>query len=106
MVPQPIMDSRDGVPSGPHLIDSAGRRLQLRAGGPTKIGRSLENDLVLPDQSISRHHASIAMIDGAFRLKDLNSQNGSYVDGKRIGETSLHDGDKIRLGDAHFQFRS
>jgi pSer/pThr/pTyr-binding forkhead associated (FHA) protein len=61
---------------------------------------------VLPDQSISRHHASIAMVDGVFRLQDLNSQNGSYVDGRRINEATLRDGDRIRLGDAQFQFRT
>src|SRR5579875_3605688 len=105
-VAQPTADKGAGMPGGPHLVDSSGRRLQLRADGSTRIGRSLDNDLVLPDQSISRHHASIEMIDGAFRLKDLNSQNGSYVDGKRISEITLRDGDRIRLGDAQFQFRA
>jgi pSer/pThr/pTyr-binding forkhead associated (FHA) protein len=105
MAPRAVVDNRDGVPTGPYLIDGTGRRLQLRQGAPTRIGRSLDNDLVLPDQSISRHHASIAIVDGAFRLQDLNSQNGCYVDGKRISETTLRDGDRIRLGDAQFQFR-
>src|SRR5579885_270531 len=103
--PQPMRTPQDAG-SGPCLIDAEGRRLQLRAGAPTRIGRSLDNDLVLPDQSISRHHASIAMVDGVFRLQDLNSQNGSYVDGRRINEATLRDGDRIRLGDAQFQFRA
>lgn len=104
---QPVVAHRDGVPDGACLIDAAGRRLQLRNGSPTKIGRSLDNDLVLPDQSISRHHASIAMVEGAFRLHDLNSQNGSFVDGKKIvSEATLRDGNTIRLGDVQFHFRA
>ncbi len=99
---QEVAAHRDGA----CLIDGAGRRLQLRQGAPTKIGRSLDNDLVLPDQSISRHHASIAMVDGAFRLHDLNSHNGSFVDGKKVSQATLRDGDTIRLGDAQFHFRA
>jgi pSer/pThr/pTyr-binding forkhead associated (FHA) protein len=104
--PQPVVTHHDGAPNGACLIDAAGRRLQLRHGAPTKIGRSLDNDLVVPDQSISRHHASIAVVDGAFRLADLNSQNGCFVDGKRVSQATLRDGDAIRLGDAQFHFRA
>jgi pSer/pThr/pTyr-binding forkhead associated (FHA) protein len=102
-----IASHQDGTPAaGPFLIDSDGRRIQLRRDAPTKIGRSLDNDLVLPLQSISRHHASISMVDGSFCLRDLNSQNGSFVSGKRVSEASLRDGDTIKLGDAQFQFRA
>jgi pSer/pThr/pTyr-binding forkhead associated (FHA) protein len=97
----------DGAAPGPCLVDSQGRRHQLRAGVPTRIGRSLDNDLVLPDQSISRHHATIAVVDGGgFYLHDLGSQNGSFVDGRRVSEAALKDGDRIALGDARFQFRA
>ena len=106
VVAHQVVAHHDGAPDGACLIDAAGRRLQLRHGAPTKIGRSLDNDLVLPDQSISRHHASIAMVDGAFRLHDLNSQNGSFVDGKKVSQATLRDGDSIRLGDAQFHFRA
>ncbi len=91
--------------NGACLVDSEGRQLPLRQGGPTKIGRALDNDLVVPHQSISRHHATIAMIDGVYCLQDLQSQNGSYLDGDRVGQAPLKDGDTIRLGDARFQFR-
>jgi pSer/pThr/pTyr-binding forkhead associated (FHA) protein len=103
---RPVEVHRDGAAPGPCLIDADGRRLQLRKGAPTKIGRSLDNDLVLPYQSVSRHHASIAMVDGAFCLHDLESQNGSFVGGKRISETPLRDGDTVRLGDVQLQFRA
>ncbi len=106
VAPTPAVAHRDGVASGAHLLDTEGRRLQLRQGAPTKIGRSLDNDLVLPYQSISRHHATIGMVNGGFCLQDLNSQNGCYVDGRRVSEAPLKDGDTIRLGDAQFQFRA
>jgi pSer/pThr/pTyr-binding forkhead associated (FHA) protein len=103
---RPVVAHHDGAPNDACLIDAAGRRLQLRHSAPTKIGRSLDNDLVVPDQSISRHHASIAMVDGAFRLHDLDSQNGSFVGGKKVSQATLRDGDTIRLGDAQFHFRA
>ncbi|HEY2105131.1 MAG TPA: FHA domain-containing protein [Candidatus Binataceae bacterium] len=106
VTPPPRVAHRDGAPDGACLIDAAGRRLHLRQEAPTKIGRSLDNDLVLPDQSISRHHASIAMVDGAFRLHDLDSQNGCFVDGKKVSQATLRDGDSLRLGDANFHFKA
>ncbi len=104
---QPVVTHWDGAAgAGPYLIDNDGRRLELRRDAPTTIGRSLDNDLVLPYQSISRHHASIAKVDGGFRLRDLGSQNGCFVDGKRVSEAALRDGDMIKLGDAQFKFRA
>ncbi len=91
--------------NGACLLDSEGRQLPLRQSGPTKIGRAPDNDLVVAHQSISRHHATIAMIDGVYCLQDLQSQNGTYVDGDRVSQAPLKDGDTIRLGDARFQFR-
>jgi pSer/pThr/pTyr-binding forkhead associated (FHA) protein len=105
-LPYPVTTHQDGAASGACLVDADGRRLQLRQGAPTKIGRSLDNDLVVPFQSISRHHASIAMVDGAFCLRDLESQNGSFVAGKRISDSTLKDGDTVKLGDVQFQFRA
>jgi len=105
VVPPAVAAHHDGTP-GPCLVDGSGRRLQLRPGAPTRIGRSLDNDLVLPDQSISRHHASITVVDGTFRLSDLNSQNGSFVDGRRVSQATLRDGDADRLRDAQFLFRA
>lgn len=107
---QPAVAHHEGATAaagnGACLVDTSGRRLQLRNGAPTTIGRSLDNDLVLPHQSISRHHASIAMVDGTFQLQDLDSQNGCFVAGKKVSRATLHDGDSVRLGDAQFHFRT
>jgi pSer/pThr/pTyr-binding forkhead associated (FHA) protein len=96
------------APSGTHaacLVDGSGRRFQLRAGAPTTLGRAVDNDIVIADASVSRHHASIAPRDGGFVLRDLGSQNGTYVGGQRVaGERALADGDDLRLGDAPFVY--
>lgn len=90
----------------PCLVDSGGRRLALRHGAVTRIGRAVDNDLVVPEQSISRHHATIAMVNGVYCVQDLQSHNGTFVGGNRVaGQAPLKDGDTIRLGDATFQFR-
>jgi pSer/pThr/pTyr-binding forkhead associated (FHA) protein len=87
------------------LVDNNGRRYQLRPGTPTTLGRAVDNDIVIADASVSRHHASIVPFDGGFALRDLGSQNGTYVAGQRIaGERRLADGDDLRLGDAPFVF--
>lgn len=87
------------------LVDAGGRRYQLRPGAPTTLGRAVDNDIVIADASVSRHHASIVPRDGGFALCDLGSQNGTYVGGQRIaGERALSDGDDLRLGDAPFVY--
>lgn len=87
------------------LVDSSGRRYELRSGEPTTLGRATDNDIVIADASVSRHHARILPLDGGFALRDLGSQNGTYLAGRRIaGERKLIDGDDLRLGDAPFVF--
>lgn len=89
----------------PCLVDAGGRRYQLRAGQPTSLGRAIDNDIVIADASVSRHHASIVPVDGGFAVRDLGSQNGTYLAGRPLaGERKLTDGDDLRLGDAPFVF--
>jgi pSer/pThr/pTyr-binding forkhead associated (FHA) protein len=91
---------------GPCLIDASGQKFALKAGGVTQIGRALDNDIVVPHSSVSRHHAGIESSKGTFAIKDLNSQNGSWVGGKRVTSANIADGDSIRVGDAAFTFRA
>jgi hypothetical protein len=53
-------------------------------GSSVDIGRSEENDIQISDMSVSRMHLNIMEKDGSFFVKDLNSQNGTYVNGSRI----------------------
>ncbi len=92
--------------SGPCLVDAAGQRYALRHGAEIRLGRALDNDIVVNHSSVSRHHATILALNGAFALKDLNSQNGTYLRDRRVTEAQLSDGDALRLGQAPFTFRA
>jgi ABC transport system ATP-binding/permease protein len=103
--PAPIAHGTGVHPEAPFLIDKAGRRYPLRPMAPTTLGRAVDNDIVVSDASVSRHHASIAPQDGGFALRDLGSQNGTFVGGQPVSAPRvLGDGDDVRLGDAPFVF--
>ena len=66
---------------------------------PLYIGRGPENDLVIPEQTVSSNHASAWLEGGVVWLKDLGSRNGTFVNDQRIqGATQVHRGDNVRLG--------
>ena len=88
----------------PRIVDAAGGQLSLRSDSTTSFGRSRDNDIVLSDKSVSRHHATITPGGAGFCLRDLRSQNGTYVASRRINEYLLRDGDLIQLGDLRFTF--
>jgi pSer/pThr/pTyr-binding forkhead associated (FHA) protein len=64
----------------------------------TIIGRGEDSDLLLPNISVSRHHAQILMTDGEFSIEDLDSSNGTMVNGKPVTGAVLSSGDEIVLG--------
>ncbi len=101
-----LTGGRAGAVEGPYLEDTAGERHVLHAASATRIGRALDNDIVVNHASVSRHHASIEAQNGAFQIRDLNSQNGTFVQDQRVNESPLRDGDSVRLGDAPFVFRA
>jgi pSer/pThr/pTyr-binding forkhead associated (FHA) protein len=89
----------------PYLLDTNGRRHPLRQDAPTTLGRATENDIVIADASVSRRHANIIPQNGGFALRDLASQNGTFLRGRRLeGTQQLADGDELRMGDAPFVF--
>jgi hypothetical protein len=70
------------------------------------IGRSRESDIVLEDDAVSRVHAVITRDEtGTYRIHDQNSANGTYVNGQRIGECVIEDGDEIQVGLMVLEFR-
>jgi DNA-binding SARP family transcriptional activator len=72
-------------------------------GTATRIGRSPDNDIVLSDAKVSRHHAVIADDGRTILITDLGSANGVRVRRKRIDPSAeLRDGDRIRIGDEEF----
>jgi len=69
------------------------------------IGRDPGNDLVLPDAMVSRRHAVIEYRGSRYYLRDCNSSNGSLVNGDRVSERGLRDGDMVAIGTARLLFR-
>jgi uncharacterized RDD family membrane protein YckC len=69
------------------------------------IGRDPSNDLVLPDSMVSRRHAVIEYRAGQFLLRDSSSANGSIVNGDRVSERGLRDGDLVAIGSMRLLFR-
>ncbi|HRJ49830.1 MAG: FHA domain-containing protein [Phycisphaeraceae bacterium] len=81
-----------------------GRTFQLPANEPQLIGRSSEA-LPIEDTTVSRRHAELTPDDGIWWIRDLSSQNGTYVNGVAIQErTRLRPGDQIRTGSTLFVF--
>ena len=70
-----------------------------------RIGRRSDNDIVLNDDYVSRHHAVIVDTGTSFLITDLRSANGVEVQRQRIRTSAnLADGDHIRIGDHEFTF--
>lgn len=81
-----------------------GRRFELPANEPQLIGRSSEA-LPITDNTVSRRHAELTPDNGLWFIRDLHSQNGTYVNGIKIAErTVLRAGDQIRVGATLFVF--
>jgi DNA-binding SARP family transcriptional activator len=86
------------------LRDAAGQRHPLRAPA-TRIGRLADNDIVLDDAEVSRHHAVIIDTGSSFMITDLRSANGVTVQGRRLHPSAtLADGDHIRICGHDFTF--
>jgi pSer/pThr/pTyr-binding forkhead associated (FHA) protein len=73
---------------------------------PTVIGRNPNTDITLLDEGISREHAIIELDEAnqSFTIEDLQSTNGTKVNGKRVRSCRLTDGDEIVIGQTSFKF--
>lgn len=70
------------------------------------IGRSSDSDILLDDITVSRNHAILERTEDSYSITDLGSLNGSYINGKRVENHILNDGDKIQIGKYIFLFFS
>jgi hypothetical protein len=72
----------------------------------TVIGRGTDADIRLTDQAVSRRHAEIRIVNGATMLNDLQSTNGTTINGVAATTTALSDGDEIRIGETVLTYRA
>ena len=70
----------------------------------TSIGRMLDNDLVIQEPLISRHHAEIHYEGDKYVLKDLNSTSGTFLNNKKVPQGVLYSGDIILLANIPIMF--
>ena len=83
-----------------------GKRWTLDAGGVV-IGRDpSQANLALPDPAISARHCALELdaASGGFTVTDLGSRNGTYVDGEKVGQRRLRDGDRLFVGETVLKF--
>ncbi len=98
--PGPVLRSDSAPPPAslqPMEGDMAGRSFPL-AKTLLTAGRGLDNDLVIDDARVSRHHAQVVFRHGHYLLRDLRSTNGSFVNGRPVEAVVLAPGDIVSLG--------
>lgn len=87
--PRYLLRVTKGLPSG----------ALYRLDGELRVGRDSAADVSLADPSVSRNHATIALVDGVPVVRDLGSRNGTYVNGQRVRKTqALRNGDLLTFG--------
>src|SRR4051794_3720078 len=96
---------RSGPPAAPATILHGGERITLMTGSLT-IGRLADNELPIPKESVSRHHARIEAAQGGYWIADLGSRNGTKLNGERFSGESrwLANGDTIEIGGEALRF--
>ncbi|MGW0162635.1 FHA domain-containing protein [Mycobacterium sp. NPDC003323] len=72
--------------------------------GGIKIGRATDNDIVIPDVLASRHHATLVSGPGGTELLDNRSINGTFVNGQRVDDALLREGDVVTIGNVDLVF--
>ncbi len=100
-----MLGSRAKGPNGKHgdqLVNisgiDAGQIFDVK-NEVTTAGRHEASDVLLDDVSVSRHHALFTRTaSGRIAVRDLNSLNGTYLNGVRVEETTLHSGDEVQIG--------
>jgi len=93
----------DEEPAKPFLLCESGKDIgkeYVVAVGENGIGRSIDNEVILTDISVSRKHLKVLRdAAGELRLRDLGSGNGTLLNGTRVHDAPLKDGDRIELGE-------
>ena len=86
-------------------VGGSTRVVRLTAPEPIRFGRAPDNDVVLADDpQVSRRHAAVICRQGTWWARDRQSHNGTFVNGARVRDLELADGDRLRVGHSQFIF--
>jgi pSer/pThr/pTyr-binding forkhead associated (FHA) protein len=83
---------------------TAGRRMHDLGDEVVTVGRGQESSIFLDDVTVSRKHAEIVHGDSGYRIRDVGSLNGTYVNRVRVDAVDLRNGDEIQVGKYRFRF--
>jgi len=101
-----LLRDRPRAPRGTLVVREGNARREVPLGSePIAVGRDPQNDVTLDDRRVSRRHAEIRLRLGRYTLYDLQSTNGTLVNGRRIAEIVLSDEDRITIGGAELVVR-
>jgi transcriptional regulator with GAF, ATPase, and Fis domain len=87
------------------VLNGAQRGLTKAVGGRLTVGKASDNDLVLTDDTVSRHHCEIVRAPDGLHVRDLDSTNGTKIDGTRVREAMVQPGSVLKIGEIEIQFR-
>ena len=85
-------------------LDNVVEAFALEEGDFLPVGRSTQNTVVIPDKIVSGQHARFYMAKGVAIVEDINSHNGTRVNGEKIQRAKLKEGDKIQIGSTLIYF--
>ncbi len=104
------LPAKENLSTRPHFIaiSSSGeeRIAYILNETETYVGRTLNNAFVIEHPSVSKRHARIVAEEDDYAVYDLGSSNGTFVNGKRVTEARLVDGNEVRFGRAHYVYRA
>jgi pSer/pThr/pTyr-binding forkhead associated (FHA) protein len=95
--PRPVLSVTRGA--------DVGQVVELSEQTAFSVGRARANDLVVNDVAVSSQHCRIRPEEGRFVVHDLKSTNGTFVNERRVTSQLLAEGDVIKIGETHLQFR-
>lgn len=100
-------DAPDSARRAYLLVSTRGSRaVQFDLGGALiGVGRASDNDVIVDDPMVSRHHCQLKLQHGAYSFTDLGSRNGSSVNGQPVSQIALGPGDIIEIGDTRIEFQ-
>lgn len=96
---RPVKIERNEVQHKPYLLIDGQRSVSL-VEPHINIGRSDNNDIMLDDPFVSRHHVQLRLRSGTYMLFDVNSRSGTFVNQARVREHKLQVGDVIQIGNS------
>jgi transcriptional regulator with GAF, ATPase, and Fis domain len=96
-----------GAPGGVQALVLSGHHKGTSkvVGGRLTIGKAADNDLTLTDDTVSRHHCEIVRAPDGLHVRDLDSTNGTKIDGTRIREAMVQPGSVLKVGEVEIQFK-